>query len=206
MPKVTDTHDLLLHELGVVYAAEKAIERTLPKLAKEANDEQLARGFERHLEETRGHVSNLEEAFRSLGEKPGRAKAPAVEGLVAQHKGFAADAADDVQPEVLDLVALSSAAATEHHEIAAYESLITLAEGVGASEIVPFLERNLEQERNMLEQTQSLARRLGSRAAALDEDLRLGVERERSELGGPVPGTRLEDPVQTDVGTRPTSF
>ena len=103
-----------------------------------------------------------------------------MEGLVVEHKGFAAAAADDVQPEVLDLVALGSASATEHHEIAAYESLIALAEGVGATDIVPLLERNLEQERNMLERAKATARRIGSQERDLDEDLRGRIEQDRS--------------------------
>ena len=32
---------------------------TLPKLAEEASDEELALGFEEHLEETRQHVKNI---------------------------------------------------------------------------------------------------------------------------------------------------
>lgn len=180
MPKVTDPRDLLVHELGVAYAAEKLIEAALPKMVKEANDKDLASGLEHHLEETRQHISNLEESFRLLGEKPQRGKSPAVEGLVVQHKGFAAAAADDVLPEVLDLVALGSASATEHHEISAYESLIALAEGVGATDILPLLERNLEQERAMLERAKATARRIGSQYGELDEDLRRQIDPERS--------------------------
>jgi ferritin-like metal-binding protein YciE len=180
MAKVTDPRDLLVHELGVVYAAEKLIEAALPKLVKEANDKDLADGLEHHLEETHQQIGNLEESFRLLGEKPTRGKAPAVEGLMVEHKGFAAAAADDVLPEVLDLVALASASATEHHEIAAYESLIALAEGVGATDILPLLERNLEQERNMLERAKATARRIGAQDRELDEDLRRRIEQERS--------------------------
>jgi len=205
VPKVTDPRDLLVRDLGVVYSAEKTIERTLPKLAKEANDTELARGFEHHLEETHQHVNNLEEAFRLLGEKPRQAKSPAIEGLTLEHKAFAADAADDVLPDVLDLVALSSAAATEHHEISAYESLITLAEGVGAPEIVPILERNLEQERNMLAKTKDLARRLGAKDSDLNEDLRPGFGRERDASAVSDQSGRIE-PVGTEKPVRPAGL
>lgn len=205
MPKVTDPRDLLVRELGVVYAAEKTIARTLPKLAKEANDSELARGFERHLEETREHVSNLEEAFRLLGVKPRQTKSPAIEGLTLEHKAFAADAADDVLPEVLDLVALSSAAATEHHEISAYESLITLAEGVGEPDLVPILERSLQQERNMLAKAKELARRLGSQEADLNADLQSGLARER-EASVPVERAQSMEPVGTDRPLRDRDF
>lgn len=169
MAKVTDTRDLLLHKLAVVYSTEKAIEGMLPKLAREANNEQLRNGFEQHAEETREQIEVLEQAFAQLGEKPRRAQAPAAEGLELQHKAFAAEASDDVLPEVLDIVALSSAAATEHHEIAAYESLITLAETLGAHELVEPLQRNLEQEQRMLGQVQGLAKRLGTAEQAAGE-------------------------------------
>ena len=81
---------------------------------------------------------------------------------------------------MLDLVALGSASATEHHEISAYESLIALAEGVGATDILPLLERNLEQERAMLERAKATGRRIGSQYGELDEDLRRQIEPERS--------------------------
>ena len=196
MAKVTDPRDLLVHELGVVYAAEKLIESALPAMVKEANDKDLASGLERHLEETHQQINNLEESFRLLGEKPQRGKSPAVEGLVVQHKGFAAAAADDVLPEVLDLVALGSASATEHYEISAYESLIALAEGVGATDILPLLERNLEQERAMLERAKATARRIGSQDRELDEDLRRQIDYERS-LGTGVGGASDSDREQS---------
>jgi len=171
MAKVTDLNDLLRNRLGVMLAAEREIGRMLPKLQKEANDEELSQGFERHAAETRQHVANLEEAFERLDAPVPRAKASAVEGLALEHKGFAAEAADDVLPEVLDAVAISSATATEHHEIAAYESLITLARGVGADEIVGLLEQNLEQERRMLEEATRVAKRLAGARDELEQDL-----------------------------------
>lgn len=202
---MTDPRDLLVRDLAVVYTAEKAIERTLPKLAKEANDTALARGFERHLDETREHVSNLEEVFRLLGEKPRGAKSPAIEGLTLEHKAFAADAADDVLPEVLDLVALGSAAATEHHEISAYESLITLAKGLEETEIVPLLERNLEQERKMLANTKELARTLVSQDSNMTADLRSGIGRDRDSSRA-VDEARQIEPLGAATRTRTTGL
>jgi ferritin-like metal-binding protein YciE len=187
MAKVTDMRDLLVHELAVVYASEKTVESMLPKLAREANDEELSAGLERHREETRAQIENLERAFELLGEKPRRAKAPAMDGLQLQHKAFAAEASEDVLPEVLDLVTLSSATATEHHEIAAYEALITLARTVGAEGIVEPLLENLEQEERMLGQAQGLARRLGAAEAGGVES---GEEDDRSLSGELAEGIR----------------
>jgi ferritin-like metal-binding protein YciE len=165
MAKVTDPADLFDYKLSVALQTEKAIERMLPRLAKEANNEELRRGFERHLEETRGHVDNLEEAIESVGSRPRSVKPLVAEGLELQHKAFGSDADEMVLPEVLDLVAIGSAAATEHHEIATYEMLIALARSVGANDVIPLLEQNLEQERNMLEQTKRIGERIGASAS-----------------------------------------
>jgi ferritin-like metal-binding protein YciE len=58
---------------------------------------------------------------------------------------------------------------TEHHEIAAYEGLITGAEAMGKPDIVRLLEQNLEQERHTLEEikqaTQQPAQRQFAQAA-----------------------------------------
>jgi ferritin-like metal-binding protein YciE len=57
--------------------------------------------------------------------------------------------ADD---SVVDDVILAGAAATEHHEIAVYETLITHAEELGEPNVVQLLQQNLEQEQHTLEE------------------------------------------------------
>ena len=161
--KVTDPHDLLVHKLAVLLSTERRIEKMLPTLEREAHDEELKEGFRRHLEETRRHVENVEQAFRILGADAQGTAAPAIEGLEAQHKGFASAAADDVLPDVLDAVSVSSAAATEHHEIAAYESVITLAKGLGLQGVSQVLEENLRDEQQMLEDVKQIAERLSKK-------------------------------------------
>ena len=188
MAKVTDLRDLLENRLSVLLATEKAVAKTLPRMKREANDPELARGFERHLEETKKHVANLEEAFARLGKRPRRAKAQAMEGLELQHKAFAGEAADDVLPDVLDLESLGAAAATEHHEIAAYEATIVVAEAAGAHDVIELLERNAEQERAMLEKVTRLAQTLAGRERpALDQELRAGVTAGRSSTAAMPP-------------------
>jgi len=64
---MSDPRELFLHELGDVLYAEQTLVKTLPKLAGEASDEELTLGFEEHLEETRQHVENIEQAFEQIG-------------------------------------------------------------------------------------------------------------------------------------------
>jgi hypothetical protein len=73
---MSDPRDLFLHELGDVLYAEQTLVKALPKLKDEASDQELARGFSDHLEETRQHVENLKLAFEELGEQPKAEKCP----------------------------------------------------------------------------------------------------------------------------------
>jgi ferritin-like metal-binding protein YciE len=59
---------LYLDELKALFSAENQLVKALPKMAKAASSNELRAGFEKHLEQTKGHVQRLEEIFRSLDE------------------------------------------------------------------------------------------------------------------------------------------
>ncbi len=166
-----DLRDLLEHRLGVMLLTERAIERTLARLRRDASDEGLADAFERHLDETRAHVANVEDALRRLGGMaPVRLMDRTVEGLRLEHASFA-DAAE----------AVSFPGAADHQETNAYEGLIALAEGVGAREVLGVMAQNLAYERAILEQVDIIVRRLAARRGAEDLELALQDGLRRSE-------------------------
>ena len=146
--EMNDPRELFLHELGDVLYAERTLVKTLPKLQDEASDDELANGFAKHLEETRQHVKNLEEAFEALGEPVKAEKCPGIEGIKKEHDDFVAN--ESPSPEVLDAFLTGAGARTEHYEIAAYEGLITTAEAMGEDEVARLLSENLEQEKAAL--------------------------------------------------------
>ena len=119
--QMNDPRELFLHELGDVLYAERTLVKTLPKLQDEASDDELAEGFGEHLEETRQHVKNLEQAFEALGEPAKAEKCPAIEGIKKEHDEFVSN--ESPSPEVLDAFLTGAGARTEHYEIAAYEGL-----------------------------------------------------------------------------------
>ena len=123
--KMSDPRHLFLHELGDVLYAEKTLVKALPKLQEEASDAELASGFADHLEETRQHVKNLEQAFEALGEPAKAEKCPGIEGIKKEHDDFVSN--ESPTPEVLDAFLTGAGARTEHYEIAAYEGLVTMA-------------------------------------------------------------------------------
>ena len=162
--QMNDPRELFLHELGDVLYAERTLVKTLPKLQEEASDDELANGFGKHLEETRQHVKNLEEAFEALGEPVKAEKCPGIEGLKKEHDDFVAN--ESPSPEVLDAFLTGAGARTEHYEIAAYEGLITTAEAMGEDEVARLLSENLEQEMAALETIKTIGKRLAETGAA----------------------------------------
>ena len=61
--------ELYVNELRDLYNAENQLVKALPKMAKGASSDELKEAFEKHLEQTKGHVQRLEEVFEELGEK-----------------------------------------------------------------------------------------------------------------------------------------
>ena len=51
---------LYVDELKDLNSAENQLVKALPKMAKAASSEYLRKGFEKHLEQTKGHVARLE--------------------------------------------------------------------------------------------------------------------------------------------------
>ena len=165
--QMSDPRDLFLHELGDVLYAERTLVKALPKLQEEASDEELAQGFADHLEETRQHVTNVEQAFKALGEQEKAEKCPGIEGIKKEHDEFVAN--QSPSQDVLDSFLTGAAARTEHYEIAAYEGLVTMADAMGEDEVARLLSENLEQEKTALTKMQAIGKRLakvGAKATA----------------------------------------
>ena len=156
--QMSDPRELFLHELGDVLYAEQTLVKTLPKLQEEASDEELASGFAEHLEETRQHVKNIQEAFEQLGEPAKAEKCPGIEGIKKEHDDFVSN--ESPSPEVLNAFLTGAAARTEHYEIAAYEGLVTMATAMGEDEVASLLNQNLEHEKAALRKVQSIGKRL----------------------------------------------
>ena len=59
--------DLLIEEMRDLLHAENQLVAALPKMAKAAHEPKLKAAFESHLEQTKGHVERLKQAFELLG-------------------------------------------------------------------------------------------------------------------------------------------
>ncbi|HYY75767.1 MAG TPA: DUF892 family protein [Gaiellaceae bacterium] len=162
MAEIATPRELFLHELGdILYVERKLSDEVLPKLIGEVQDDELKKGLESHLEQTRQHVTNVEQVFDSLGEEPQAEKCVGFEGLKREHDQLL----EESGPDLVDLVDTGAAARTEHYEIAAYEGLIPMARALEEREAVGLLEENLKQEKEALREVESVAKRLSKEHA-----------------------------------------
>ena len=114
-PKAKGLEDLFTDTLKDIYFAEKQILRALPKMAKSASSQELRQAFEKHREETEGHVERLEEIFQAM-RTPARGKTcDAIMGIIEEGKEIMEEYAGD---PALDAGLAASAQAVEHYEIA----------------------------------------------------------------------------------------
>jgi ferritin-like metal-binding protein YciE len=164
MTTMTEPRELFIHELRDVLYAEKTLEKALPKLAEEANDEELKAGFTEHLEQTKGHIENVKQVFEELGETARAQQCPGIDGIKAEHDEFMEE--HEAEPEIKDLFLTGAGARAEHYEIAAYSGLIRLASSLGEERVVGLLEENLRDEQDALEKLEAAAERIGTMQAA----------------------------------------
>ena len=80
MSAMKSLQDLFVNLLKDMYYAEKQILKTLPKLAKKADSDELRQAFEHHLKETEGQVERLEQVFALCDLKPSGKTLPRHQG------------------------------------------------------------------------------------------------------------------------------
>ncbi len=136
--------DLLVDQMGDMLNAEKQLVAALPKMAEAASNPELRQGFERHLEQTRGHVSRLERAFQKLGVSVKENTCEAMRGLIEEGQEIISQWGDS---EVRDAGLIAAGQKVEHYEIASYGCLCTWSRQIGQHEVAQLLGQTLEEEK-----------------------------------------------------------
>ena len=139
-----EIRELLKHELGDLLFAEKLFLKGTKTLAKEAQDPTVKERLEAHVQETQGQIERLNEAFRSIGERPKAETCEAALGLQEEHDSFKSE--EKPSKMLLSAFDLGSGLRVEHYEIAGYRSAIAVATAAGERECVALLKENLQEE------------------------------------------------------------
>lgn len=155
--------DLLEDEIKDLYSAEKQLTTAIPKMAKGSHDAALSTAFSKHLKETQEQVARLEEVATLLEMKPTGKKCMGMEGVIKEGAEALEEKGDEA---VLDLGIIGAGSRVEHYEIAGYTTAISLAEQIGAREVVKLLQKSLGEEQAAEQTLRKIAGGLIKSAAA----------------------------------------
>jgi ferritin-like metal-binding protein YciE len=132
-------------QLQDIYWAEKKLVKTLPKLQNAATHSELKNAIGNHLEQTRTHVTRLEDVFGILGKEAKSKKCQAMAGIVDEGEDII-DETDDASAQ-RDVGLIFAAQKAEHYEIATYGGLRQLALTLGYEEVANILGQTLSEEK-----------------------------------------------------------
>jgi ferritin-like metal-binding protein YciE len=127
------------------YDAEQQLINALPEIGKVVDNEDLEVAIEDHLWETKDQATRLEKIFTRLRiEKKGKT-CKAMEGLIEEIREISKNHDFGSSRDSAVIIGLQK---IEHYEIAAYGSLVELADVLGLDNIADVLEEILEEEKN----------------------------------------------------------
>jgi ferritin-like metal-binding protein YciE len=137
--------ELFLDGIQDIYWAENHLVKTLPKMQKSATSAKLVQAIANHLEQTKTHVSRLEQVFELLGEKAQAKKCDAMEGISKEGEGIVEST--EAGTATRDVGIILASQKVEHYEIATYGGLAQLAKTLGFDEVSTILATTLAEEK-----------------------------------------------------------
>ena len=136
--------ELFVDSLKDIYWAEKALVKALPKMAKNAENENLIAGINNHTTETEEQIARLEQVFALIGKKAVAKKCEAMDGLLKEGQ----DIMESTEPgAVRDAGIIAASQKIEHYEIATYGTLCAFAKTLGMDDVADILHTTLEEEK-----------------------------------------------------------
>ena len=154
MAKEKTLEDLFHDTLKDIYYAERKILKALPKMKRAAQSEELKTAFEKHRQETEGHVERLQQVFEIIGKTPRGKTCDAIEGIVAEGEEIMEEFGGT---SALDAGLISAAQAVEHYEITRYGTLKRWAGELGLADAAKLLDATLKEEARTDEDLTKLA-------------------------------------------------
>jgi ferritin-like metal-binding protein YciE len=154
--------NLFYDALRDIYYAERKISKSLPKMARGAQSEELKSAFQQHKEETDGQIERLQEVFELVGKRAQGKTCPAIDGIIEE--------GEEVLEEfkgspALDAGLLAAAQAVEHYEISRYGTLKRWAKELGIDDAAKLLDQTLQEESHTDELLTEIAEKTVNREA-----------------------------------------
>lgn len=134
----------LFHDtLRDILYAERKILKTLPKMQRAAQSQDLKAAFEKHRMETEVQVERLVQVFEFIGKRPQGKTCPAIDGIVEEGE----EIIDSFKGSpAIDAGLVAAAQAVEHYEMARYGTLKAWADALGMTDASELLAMTLSEE------------------------------------------------------------
>jgi len=154
MENMNQLRDLLKHEIKDLYSAEEQIIEALPKMIEKANNKQLKKALQQHLQVTEKQKNRLDDVLEQLGEEEEEGsggilgmfkgdKCLAMEGIIKEGEKLMKE---DMSPEVSDAAIIAAAQKVEHYEISSYGTARAYAQELNLRDVQNLLKQTLDEE------------------------------------------------------------
>lgn len=161
-------NDLMQHFLQDMYYAEKAGVRSMAKMAKAVENDELKQAILQHREQSQHQVEKLAQVFEAVGKRPKGKACAAMDGMIEEGE----DAVSEGEKgPVLDAALIACGQAIEHYEIARYGTMVAWAKQMGNDQAAQLLQEILDEEKaNDQKMTEIAERMLNPQAAESGEE------------------------------------
>ena len=140
--KLQEFFNTLLQE---IYWSEQHLVTVLSTMSEAATTKELKEAFDKHREQTQTHVQRLEQVFSIQGASPQAEPSAGLQGLFDEGWQVIDETGEGTAQR--DVALIIAAQKVEHHEIATYGSVVTLARTLGRNDISDILQTTLNEEK-----------------------------------------------------------
>ena len=159
--------ELLTHELGDMMDAENKILGIIDETLEETQNPQMQKALEQHRTQTEKQIERLQQCFEVLGEEAEETECKGILGLKQEKEEFMEE---EPSEEVLEAFNIGAAIKVEHYEIAAYTSLMGMAQKLGMAKAAKLLGQNLKEEQQMLKKCEAADKKFKPQATGMTEE------------------------------------
>jgi ferritin-like metal-binding protein YciE len=158
---IDNLRKLYVDQIQHLHSAESQIIEALPKMIEAADETELKRSLQTHLQETREHLSRIEQILGESIHKLEAKKNKAMSAIITEGDDIIKDA---MNTPVRDAGIITAAQRVEHYEIAVYGSVRNFAQIMGETEQASLLQQTLDEEKHTDEVLSEISTSANTRA------------------------------------------
>ncbi len=160
---IKNLRSLYSQQLQYLLSTENQIVKGLDSMIAHASDEQLKQAFQSHLQETKGHVSRLEQIIPDVNDGDvDDKKDPIMTALIGSGENIVSESEEG---PVRDAGLLATAQKIEHYEMASYGSARDWAKILNLPNHATLLQKTLDEEKHADQLLTTISQRTNTSAA-----------------------------------------